>query len=285
MIAKYEDRQFDSPVKVWLGKYADLENMAHWHKEVELIYLENGNADIGINRICFHAVSGDTFYIKSGDIHYIRAEKGSIIKIIIFDFAYLQGINDYESAEPMGKYPFLPLYDQIQTELYGKKIFYEYKIQALLLDFMIHFLREQPVRKGPEQDRQNSLPLYRRLLSYIDGHYADVTFEQAAKIMGFTPSHFSKLFAMFSGTTFTKYLNAVRIEKAIGMLKEGQRSITDVSLICGFRSIRHFNRVFKQLTGLTPREITPAFVFDMNPTKIEDIAADPTLSGSKLLDE
>lgn len=38
------------------------------------------------------------------------------------------------------------------------------------------------------------------------------------------------------------------------MLKEDILSVTEISMRCGFDTIRHFNRVFKDITGMAPRQ-------------------------------
>lgn len=91
--------------------------------------------------------------------------------------------------------------------------------------------------------------------------YASITFDEAVEYMHFSQSHFSKLFREAFGMPFTQYLNAVRIYSAIGMLRKGQDSITEISIRCGFKSIRNFNRAFKNLTGCSPSNLPPDYAF------------------------
>ncbi|MEM9587945.1 MAG: AraC family transcriptional regulator [Planctomycetota bacterium] len=50
------------------------------------------------------------------------------------------------------------------------------------------------------------------------------------------------------------YLQHSRIQAAAAMLVQKDRSITEIALTCGFNSISSFNRTFKRVHGLSPRE-------------------------------
>ena len=80
-----------------------------------------------------------------------------------------------------------------------------------------------------------------------------------------------------SGMTFTKYLNIIRIEKAVTLLLESQLSVTEVAQNTGFGTIRSFNRVFKELTGYTPKSLPDDYKFIKIGTA-ESGGFDPTLS-------
>ena len=51
-----------------------------------------------------------------------------------------------------------------------------------------------------------------------------------------------------------QYVNSYRIEKAQTLLKNTDRSITDIALAVGFDDASYFARIFKKQTGMTPRE-------------------------------
>lgn len=85
--------------------------------------------------------------------------------------------------------------------------------------------------------------------------------------------------------TFSQYLNSVKLKHAVELLqdKNADFSITEISVRCGFDTIRHFNRVFKQLTGMSPRQLPPDYVLDDRPIRTIQDAFNPTLQNSELL--
>jgi AraC-like DNA-binding protein len=59
--------------------------------------------------------------------------------------------------------------------------------------------------------------------------------------------------------TYIGFLNEVRIEKACQLLINKQtESISEAAFEVGFNNIVHFNRVFKQITGMSPRQYLKA---------------------------
>ena len=68
------------------------------------------------------------------------------------------------------------------------------------------------------------LILYQRLLNEIDKNYQEINFSLAAKYMGYSEAYFSRVFFALSGITFTEYLNTVRIEKAVELIKTGEKN-------------------------------------------------------------
>ena len=136
-------------------------------------------------------------------------------------------------------------------------------------------------------NRQSILQSFQHLFEYIDKNYYFIDFNTAADFMHFTPSYFSRVFKSIAGTTFSEYLNLVKIQKALEMIKEGSASITQISSKCGFDSTRNFNRVFKKLTGLTPTEITNDFTLKhlIHTKSSADESFNPTIHISKLVEQ
>ena len=61
-----------------------------------------------------------------------------------------------------------------------------------------------------------------------------------------------------TGENFSSYLTRIRIEKAKLLLKNTDLKVYQIGEDVGFRSIYYFNRVFKQITGITPKEFRKA---------------------------
>jgi YesN/AraC family two-component response regulator len=62
--------------------------------------------------------------------------------------------------------------------------------------------------------------------------------------------------------SFSEYLNIIKVENAIMMLRNKNASITSISRNCGFATIRNFNRVFKKITGYSPKSLPRDFIMD-----------------------
>lgn len=90
---------------------------------------------------------------------------------------------------------------------------------------------------------------------YIHENFAQaLTVESVAKKFYFSTNYFSRIFHREIGVGFNSYLNCYRVDKAKEMLGETELSVGEISFVCGFGSISQFNRVFRSVTGTTPRE-------------------------------
>jgi AraC-like DNA-binding protein len=67
-----------------------------------------------------------------------------------------------------------------------------------------------------------------------------------------TESAFSRYFKSRMNKTFSEFLMDVRLAQACKLLHEMDRNISDIAMECGFQTLSHFNRHFKEKMGVTP---------------------------------
>lgn len=92
-------------------------------------------------------------------------------------------------------------------------------------------------------------------LEYIDKNFGSrLLLDEPARASGYSVPRFSKLFAEFSGITPMRYVNIVRIQHSADMLREGEKTITEIAFECGFGSLEVFERSFKKYFGVTAAE-------------------------------
>ena len=75
-----------------------------------------------------------------------------------------------------------------------------------------------------------------------------------AEIACVSEAHFIRSFRATFGETPHRYLQRRRVERSMFLLRETDRSVTDVSLDVGFTSLGTFSRTFREIVGLSPRE-------------------------------
>lgn len=287
MLAKFEQRSYKDYGRVWIGRYQNLHNLAHWHLEHELIYVEQGSVLVSHNEQEYTLQKGQLIFIHSEDIHYISSSPDGIVQIIMYDGSFLPDMmKTIYLQQPLllHHYQFSDTFAAIALEQQKKSTFYVEKIHVLLETLLIDIYRKEATKKAKKEDKHMKLPGYKKLLYEIQEHAVDITFAQAADIMGLSDAYFSRYFHKLSGMTFSRYVNTIRIEKAITMLKDKKdMTITEISRQCGFDTIRHFNRVFKDITGMTPKQLPSDFVLYHHTTKLLQNSFDPTLKESILL--
>ena len=81
----------------------------------------------------------------------------------------------------------------------------------------------------------------------------EISLGLVARAVNVSAGYFSELFHKATGLTFTDYVARVRVEKVKNLLQNPRLQITTIAYDTGFQSLSQFNRVFKQVTGVTPR--------------------------------
>lgn len=72
--------------------------------------------------------------------------------------------------------------------------------------------------------------------------------------MGCNPDYLGRAFRSIYKHTLTEAIHKIRIRHATALLGEGLTTIDAIATQCGFDDIGYFRRVFKSLTGMTPRD-------------------------------
>ncbi len=153
------------------------------------------------------------------------------------------------------KYDIVSYYETIKAEQIEKNSFYSSIIKAETLKLLVNILRFEPLGKEEISD-PSEYGNYKQILSELQRDFASITFEEACSRYNYSPSHFSRLMVKLTGTSFTKYINILRISNAVDLLQnDNEISVSDVAERCGFSTLRSFNRCFKELTGYPPTEI------------------------------
>lgn len=98
--------------------------------------------------------------------------------------------------------------------------------------------------------------LNRRMLrarDAMDRHYAEPLDMQAvAAVAHVSEAHFIRCFRSVFGETPGWYLQRRRVERSMFLLRETDRSVTDICLDVGFSSLGTFSRTFREIVGETP---------------------------------
>ena len=271
MKAFHEVRNYNSDLMVWYSSYENISFVAHWQKEIELVYINSGEASFHVSDQHFTAHAGDLVICESGQIHYSDSyNTKNNLHFLIFDTNVISSRfhnphfkNHRVTSEELYQ---LGLSDALQRlftlvpeELDKKQPYYKDIITSAIREFWFLLKRNLPrAEKATDNSRRSHmLEDFQELLDYIDKHYAEeLTLEHAASMMHFSPSHFSKTFKKLMGMNYVTYVNMVRIEHAISILINEHARMIDIALECGFSNIRSFNRVFKEITGHTPTDFS-----------------------------
>jgi AraC-like DNA-binding protein len=227
--------------------------------------ISKGGMYVFINDSIFEVSAGDMVMVNSGVVHgFFDSHLGTIIEgfqfdITLFDESFIN-LRDIIFQNPiLGKYikkesvcaQLRRLFQEILHENTEKTIGYQLAVKAKLYEFMLTI-----VRQIPKQYAKTSSPKSKQILALVlkNADDPDFTLEEAAETLKLNKFYFSHLFKRHTGQSFHSYLIQTRITFAKHYLIESKMPITDIAFHSGFNSIQTFNRVFKSLTGFTPRD-------------------------------
>jgi len=86
----------------------------------------------------------------------------------------------------------------------------------------------------------------------LDNLDSRLTIDRLSQLACMSPSGFHHAFKNEMGVTPVKYINKERIKLAVSLLQQGNHSVKQIAMRCGFSSASYFTRVFKQQLGVSP---------------------------------
>lgn len=93
------------------------------------------------------------------------------------------------------------------------------------------------------------------VLDYIASHYEkDLKLERLGKIFGYNSSYLGTIFKQYSGMSYSKYLDSIRIEEAKKLLIEHNNKVYEIAQIVGYNSVDYFHGKFKKYVHMSPKQ-------------------------------
>lgn len=98
-----------------------------------------------------------------------------------------------------------------------------------------------------------------KICDWLTAHFQEpITLGQAAKKAHLTPAAFSRFFHRATNRPFVRFLNELRVSHACRLLLETDKAIAEIAFESGFENLSNFNRRFRDLKGITPRDFRSA---------------------------
>lgn len=237
---------------------------SHWHEDIEMHYIVEGEADLYLNQTCYHVKPGDLLIANGNELHSgICTLAPYVGEVIIFDVANLS------SELAMEHYIFKHLvsgdgeiramYERIFLEKKQGKPGYKQMCRAIALELLVYLCRNHVERVLQEREslkRRKDLERLNVVLCYIEDHYSEqISNTQLADMVFLSEDRFGHLFREGVGKPPLQYINEMRLKKALVLLKSGEYTVTEVSEAVGFRDYNHFGRLFRKYYGHTPHAV------------------------------
>ncbi len=132
------------------------------------------------------------------------------------------------------------------------RLYADHLAHALVMKFLLATGKE----KRNNRHAASPLPrhLLRRVIERMNNPDVDLDLQSLANEIGYSRSHFLRLFRAATGCAPHHYLLQLRLKRAQELMRQGRTSLIDIAAACGFSSHAHMSRLFRQMIGLTPTD-------------------------------
>lgn len=98
-------------------------------------------------------------------------------------------------------------------------------------------------------------PKLENMKSYIEENMLyDFSMSDLAAVFNYNEKYLGRFFKAQTGYTVREYCNFLKIQQAKELLVRTKQSVSDIAVRVGYNNITYFNRIFKKITGCSPKE-------------------------------
>ncbi len=259
-----------------LSRYERKSFLWHWHKEIELTILLQGEMQYQVNDTVYHLTAGEGIFCNSNSLHtaspyhdsdciyisttfhprFLYGYEGSVLQS-----KYLDVITKHPGIHGLAFSPSVDWQREILDELtqiwelsQHPSSAYEMELQWRLTHIWMllwSHLSHEVTQTDSAASRHTAR--LKNILMYIQEHYTEkITLADIAATANICQSECCRFFKKHMNESLFDYLLSYRIEKSLPLLTDEQLSITEVSSRCGFSSASYYTKVFRERMGCTP---------------------------------
>lgn len=253
----------------------------HWHPEMEVILVREGEARIHIDYDRFVSQPGDLILVRPNGLHSIHPidQQPHITDSLIFHLDIIGAANldqtsiNYLKPLQNANYKFItriqpqdPGYDDIRATFeeilqvdQDKANYYELALKSQLSHLIYQLYHYDYVREKTTDDTYRKSEKLRQIIEYIHRNFANpITIAELAKVINYSETHFMTFFKQQTGSSTMDFIIQHRLYKASQALKDTVKPILTIAEEVGFNNLSNFNRQFRKYYHQTPRQYRQA---------------------------
>ena len=245
------------------------------HPFRELVYVDSGKINIESEGYCGALYEKQLIIHKANEIHSLSCPDDISPNVIIIGFECDCERLDFFSKNVCtlsneltrilsslireGRLVYMPPYDVPNLKDMKKRLVYPFgadqMIKIKLESFLIELVRSVEAPPLNQKDPYSGEAKIEEVYAYINNNYSEkITLSDLCFLFGTNKTTLCKSFKRIYGETIINYINKLRINKAKKLIRDGNLSITDLSLSVGFSSIHYFSKIFKSIEKQPPSE-------------------------------
>lgn len=228
----------------------NLNFVSHVHNSYECIIVTEGELECTVYQKTIVLRPGMAMLILPNHVHNYRTREFSRSFLCIFSADY---VGDFHNEIKNTGYTnaVFRFVDHDVIEFLKNKQTNKYLIRSALYNFC--GIAYPHLETHFDAGERGELSV--KLLYYIQENYdKQISLKQIAAEMGYNYTYLSNTFNKIFGCGFSKFVNRFRAENAAELLLTTNQSMAQISIACGFESIRSFNEQFKLIYNLSPTD-------------------------------
>lgn len=259
----------DFPVGIYT--YNTSENVPvplHYHKEFELFILTEGSVKVQIENTAVHLEKSQGVFINSGALHSVIINNDiqcSFIAIVFspgfiapeYDNIYKKLImpiirNELVIPTSLPKEVIstaIETSEIFNSQIQGYELYVKGNITRMMSMCIAHGEKRNAVKKDVKSDT------LKKIINYIHLNYMNnITLEDLSTHAHTSREHLCRIFRETADVSPFVYLNRYRIMQSAYMLKNTDKTISQISSLCGFNNNSYFGKMFLRFMNCTPSE-------------------------------
>lgn len=245
----------------------------HFHQEVELVYVMEGELRLYVMEREDHLKRGDICVINSNEEHRIETQGEITTAHLFITYSLIRsvynGVSSFffcnSTSEDDERYEKLR---ELLNQLLKRKMFCEkeaeeeqheyeylsvfYKVLGYLTS---NFIKKAKTDAGMSMQQKSQMRTL-QINEYIMNNYNQpISLKSLADTLYLSEGYLSRYFKKIYNMSFSAYLRQVRLSHAMSELLYTDKAILQIALDNGFSSISFFNKVFKEEYGKSPSHI------------------------------
>lgn len=254
-----------------------LNQVLHCHSKLELSIVKSGTGVYHIGDRIYDIEPGDIMIINNIEPHGIVLEENQVLENLVihfepkfvwqehndFDLRYLKIFFDRNASfshkldnDNPTTTKIRELLMEMEDEFNLKDPEYELMVKVKLLNLLVLLLRHYGyVKKGNNDEHVQEIKIINQVTEYIDNHFdQEIKLKSLADIAHMTPTYFSTFFKKYNGLSPVDYIIRRRISRSMDYLLATDKTILEISGLCGFNNSANYNKMFKKISAMTPSE-------------------------------
>lgn len=277
---------FFSEIKPYIrfARILHMDKVSHFPPNIpydaRLFYTISGHGSIKVCNKKFEMKKRSLILINSGvEYQLLNPEQPVSYIAVNFDYTFNQSkqsepvapdtLNNYDQDRlienvsfsdipEFDKYSYFENMQSAESDLYNlekeytqKLIMHDKTASSLMTNILIKCFRS----KKAQTSTNGYCEIIDNIINYIHSNYdKNLSNKKISEVFSYHPNYISSMIKQYTGLPLHQYLLNIKISKATEMISEGNKTLAQISTLCGFYDVCHFSKCFKNSIGMSPRE-------------------------------